>query len=40
VGTLIDRGTADWVGIGLFVLVAVAGWTASLVLFRRRDLLP
>ena len=40
VGTLIDRGTADWVGIGLFTLVAVAGWTASLVLFRRRDLLP
>ena len=40
VGTLIDRGTPDWVGIGLFTLVAVAGWTASLVLFRRRDLLP
>jgi ABC-2 type transport system permease protein len=40
VGTLIDRGTADWVGIGVFALVAVAGWTASLVLFRRRDLLP
>jgi ABC-2 type transport system permease protein len=40
VGALIDRGTPDWVGIGVFALVAVAGWTASLVLFRRRDLLP
>jgi ABC-type transport system involved in multi-copper enzyme maturation permease subunit len=40
VGTLIDRGTADWVGIGVFSVVAVTGWTASLVLFRRRDLLP
>lgn len=40
VGALIDQGTADWVGIGVFIVVAVAGWTASLVLFRRRDLLP
>jgi len=40
VGALIDRGTADWVGIGVFTVVAVTGWTASLVLFRRRDLLP
>ena len=40
VGTLIDRGTVDWVGIGVLAIVAVAGWTASLVLFRRRDLLP
>jgi ABC-type transport system involved in multi-copper enzyme maturation permease subunit len=40
VGPLIDSGIADWVGIGVFSLVALAGWTASLVLFRRRDLLP
>jgi len=40
VGTLIDRGTVDWVGIAVFTVVAVAGWMASLVLFRRRDLLP
>ena len=40
VGALIDRGTADWVGIGVLAIVAVAGWTASLALFRRRDLLP
>lgn len=40
VGTLIDRGTADWVGMGVFTLVAVTTWAASLVLFRRRDLLP
>lgn len=40
VGALIDRGTADWVGIGVFTIVAGAGWIASLVLFRRRDLLP
>ena len=40
VGALIDTGTADWAGIGAFAVVAVAGWTASLVLFRRRDLLP
>jgi ABC-2 type transport system permease protein len=40
VGPLIDRGAADWLGICMFVLVAGVGWTASLVLFRRRDLLP
>jgi hypothetical protein len=40
VGALIHRGTADWVGIGVLAIAAVAGWTASLVLFRRRDLLP
>ena len=40
VGALIDTGTADWAGIAAFAVVAVAGWTASLVLFRRRDLLP
>jgi ABC-2 type transport system permease protein len=40
VSALIDRGAADWVGIGVFIVVAVAGWTASLLLFRRRDLLP
>lgn len=40
VGALIDRGAADWVGIGVFTIVAGAGWIASLVLFRRRDLLP
>jgi ABC-2 type transport system permease protein len=40
VGTLIDTGTADWAGIGAFAVVAAIGWTASLVLFRRRDLLP
>ena len=40
VGALIDRGTVDWVGVGVFAVVAVAGWAASLVLFRRRDLLP
>lgn len=40
VGALIDRGAADWVGIGVFAVVAVTGWTASLALFRRRDLLP
>jgi hypothetical protein len=40
VGALIDRGAADWVGMGVFAVVAVVGWAASLVLFRRRDLLP
>jgi ABC-2 type transport system permease protein len=40
VGALIDRGSVDWVGVGVFAVVAVAGWAASLVLFRRRDLLP
>ena len=40
VGPLIDQGTPDWVGIGVFILVAGVGWTASLLLFRRRDLLP
>ena len=40
VGALIDRGTADWVGIGVFIILAFVGWTASLALFRRRDLLP
>ena len=40
VGALIDGGDADWVGIGVFTVVAVIGWAASLVLFRRRDLLP
>ena len=39
-GDLIDHGVVDWVGIGAFTGVAVAGWVASLVLFRRRDLLP
>ena len=40
VGALIDTGTPDWVGVGVFAVVAVVGWVASLVLFRRRDLLP
>jgi hypothetical protein len=40
VGALIDTGTADWAGIGAFAVVAAIGWTLSLVLFRRRDLLP
>jgi ABC-2 type transport system permease protein len=40
VGALIDRGTVDWVGVGIFAVVATAGWIASLLLFRRRDLLP
>jgi ABC-2 type transport system permease protein len=39
VATLIDQGTADWVGIAVFAIVAGTGWAASLVLFRRRDLL-
>ena len=40
VGPLIDSGSADWAGIGVFAVVAASGWVASLVLFRRRDLLP
>ena len=40
VGALIDRGTMDWVGVGIFAVVASTGWIASLLLFRRRDLLP
>jgi ABC-2 type transport system permease protein len=39
VGALIDHGTADWVGIGVFTAVALAGWIASVAVFRRRDLL-
>jgi ABC-type transport system involved in multi-copper enzyme maturation permease subunit len=40
VGALIDHGTLDWVGMGVFAIAAGAGWTASLALFRGRDLLP
>ena len=40
VGTLIDRGSLDWVGMGVFTVTAIGGWTASIVLFQRRDLLP
>ena len=40
VGQLIDRGTIDWIGMGAFAIVAIVGWGAAIVLFRRRDLLP
>jgi hypothetical protein len=29
-----------WASVVVFGVVAVAGWAASLVVFRRRDLLP
>ena len=40
VGTLIDSGIVDWVGVASFAVVAASGWVASLILFRHRDLLP
>ncbi len=36
---LIDAGEVPWSSIAVFGVVAVAGWTASLLVFRRRDLL-
>jgi ABC-2 type transport system permease protein len=36
--TLIDAGTLPLGDLGLFAAVALAGWTAALLLFRRRDL--
>jgi len=37
---LIDTGVMPWASVVVFGVVAVAGWAASLVVFRRRDLLP
>jgi len=37
---LIDTGAMPWTSVAVFGVVAVAGWVASLVVFRRRDLLP
>jgi len=36
---LIDAGVLPWASVAVFGVVAVAGWSASLVVFRRRDLL-
>jgi ABC-2 type transport system permease protein len=36
---LIDTGAVPWTSVAVFGVVAVAGWAASLVVFRRRDLL-
>jgi ABC-2 type transport system permease protein len=36
---LIDTGAVPWASIAIFGLVAAGGWAASLVVFRRRDLL-
>jgi ABC-2 type transport system permease protein len=35
---LIDQGTVPWGDLALFALIAVGGWAAALVAFRRRDL--
>jgi ABC-2 type transport system permease protein len=36
---LIDTGAVPWSSIAVFGIVAVGGWVASLLVFRRRDLL-
>ena len=36
---LIDTGVVPWTSIVIFAVVALAGWVASLAVFRRRDLL-
>lgn len=36
---LIDTGAVPWTSVAVFGVVAVGGWAASLVVFRRRDLL-
>jgi ABC-2 type transport system permease protein len=36
--TLIDKGTLPVDDLALFAVIALAGWTAALLLFRRRDL--
>jgi ABC-type transport system involved in multi-copper enzyme maturation permease subunit len=36
---LIDSGAVPWSSIAVFGAVAVVGWAASLIVFRRRDLL-
>jgi len=36
---LIDAGIVPWASVAVFGVVAVAGWSASLIVFRRRDLL-
>jgi len=35
---LIDEGVFPWADLSVFVIVAVAGWVASLLVFHRRDL--
>jgi hypothetical protein len=35
---IIDAGTLPIGEVGLYALVAVIGWSASLLAFRRRDL--
>jgi multisubunit Na+/H+ antiporter MnhB subunit len=36
---LVDEGIVPWASIAVFTVVAVVGWVASIVVFRRRDLL-
>jgi ABC-2 type transport system permease protein len=36
---LIDLGVVPWASVAIFAIVAVAGWVASLAVFRGRDLL-
>jgi ABC-2 type transport system permease protein len=36
---LIDSGVVPWASIAIFAVVAAGGWVASLLVFRRRDLL-
>ena len=36
---LIDTRAMPWTSVAVFGFVAVTGWAAALVVFRRRDLL-
>jgi beta-exotoxin I transport system permease protein len=36
---LVDEGIVPWASVSVFTVVAVAGWIAAIVVFRRRDLL-
>lgn len=36
---LIDEGAVSWTSIDVFLVTAVVGWGASLLVFRRRDLI-
>jgi ABC-2 type transport system permease protein len=37
-GAIIDTGAVPWTDLGVFAVVAILGWTGSLILFERRDL--
>jgi len=37
---LVDAGVVPWTSVAVFGVVALGGWAASLVVFRRRDLVP